>query len=771
MNNGQESNLSQEQIDSLILLYSSGQIEEALNRLESLKKINPKDAVLFNISGACYAKLGEPIIAIKQYDLAIAIDPKYSEAYSNLGITLQGLGELENALKYFEKAFALQPEKIETANAISSILSEINNPNISVEYYKKIIKSSPGLYIVHFNLGIAYQELDFIEEAINSYKQVLNLHPKFADAYLNLGLILEDSEKSDEALSNLEKAIEIEPENSVIWNNLGITLKSLERLDESIKSFENAIEISPEDSSIYYNLGITLRDINRIDDAIKNFEKAILLDPYNGELYFHLGETYNSVKIHSKALIALKKAYSINPGIEFLLGSIVNTKMDLSLWNNLNDNLNVLTSKIINNEKAITPFALMALIDDPQIQRKASQIYANFNYPNNASASTVKTYSNHKKIRIGYFSADFHNHPTMHLMAELFELHDKKKFEIFAFSFGPNQQDKWRKRVVLSFDKFIDVSSKSDVEISNLSKEMEIDIAVNLGGYTHSSRTGVFANFAAPIQVNFLGFPGTMGVNYIDYIVADQTVITPKNEKHFSEKIVYMPDSYQSNLSYGDISNKILSRQELGLPDEGFVFSCFNSSHKITPTTFNSWMRILKSVDGSVLWLYCNNKDSISNISKTASKFGIDENRIIYAERLPVKEHLNRIRNAELFLDTLPYNAHTTASEALRMGLPVLTLIGNSFASRVAASLLKAVNIPELITYTQVEYESLAIELALNSEKLSSIRGKLMNNLPTSALFNCRSYTESLELAFEAMHQRSQSGLKPDHILVRDLID
>ena len=247
--------------------------------------------------------------------------------------------------------------------------------------------------------------------------------------------------------------------------------------------------------------------------------------------------------------------------------------------------------------------------------------------------------------------------------------------------------------------------------------------------------------------------------------------LASQNENHFSEKIVYMPDSYQSNLSYGDISNKILSRQELGLPDEGFIFSCFNSSHKITPTTFNSWMRILKSVDGSVLWLYCNNKDSISNISKTASKFGIDENRIIYAERLPVKEHLNRIRNAELFLDTLPYNAHTTASEALRMGLPVLTLIGNSFASRVAASLLKAVNIPELITYTQVEYESLAIELALNSEKLSSIRGKLMNNLPTSALFNCRSYTESLELAFEAMHQRSQSGLKPDHILVRDLID
>ena len=759
------------QFDLIISLFSNGKAQEALDQLDPLIKDNPNNAVLFNISGACYAHIGEPIMAIKQYEQAIEIDSNYSEAYSNLGITLQELGELENALESFEKAFSLKPEKIENANTISSILEEINDPNISVEYYQKIIKSSPGLYIVHFNLGIAYQKLNFVDEAINSYKDAINLHPKFADAYLNLGIILEDSEKSAEALVNLEKAIEIEPNNSVIWNNLGITLKSLERIDDSIKNFEKAIEHGPDDSSIYYNLGLTLRDINRIDEAIINFEKAILLDPHNGELYLHLGEIYNSIKSHRKALVALEKAYSINPGIEFLLGSIVNTKMDLSLWDELSDNLNILTSKVTNNEKAITPFALMALIDDPQVQSKASQIYANFNYPHSTYESKIKPYSNHKKIRVGYFSADFHNHPTMHLMAELFELHDKRKLEIFAFSFGPNQQDRWRKRVVLSFDKFIEVSSKSDSEISMLSREMEIDIAVNLGGYTHSSRTGVFANFAAPIQINFLGFPGTMGVNYIDYIVADHTLITSENENHFSEKIVYMPHSYQSNLSHREISNETLSRQELGLPDKGFIFSCFNSPHKITPMTFKSWMRILKSVEGSVLWLYCNNKDTISNISKTASKFGIDENRIIYAKRLPVEEHLNRIKKADLFLDTLPYNAHTTASEALRMGVPVLTLIGNSFASRVAASLLNAVNIPELITYTQVEYESLAIELALNSEKLGNIKSKLINNLPTSALFDCRAYTKNLELAFDAMHQRSQSGLEPDHIMVRDLMD
>ena len=411
----------------------------------------------------------------------------------------------------------------------------------------------------------------------------------------------------------------------------------------------------------------------------------------------------------------------------------------------------------------------MALVDDPRAQKIATQNYANLNFLKDTSSLPVKPYSNHKKIRVGYFSADYHNHPTMHLMAELFELHDRKKFEIFAFSFGPNQQDKWRQRASLSFDKFIDVRLKSDSEISALSKELEIDIAVNLGGYTHSTRTGVFANFAAPIQVNFLVYPGTMGSNYFDYIVADHTLITPENKDQFSEKIVYMPDSYQSNISEREVSNKTILRSELELPDIGFVFSCFNNIHKITPTTFESWMRILKSVDQSVLWLYANSESVISNISETASRFGVNNNRIIFASHAPVEEHLNRIGKADLFLDTLPYNAHTTASDALRMGIPVITLIGNSFASRVAASLLNAVNMPELITSTREQYESLAIELALNSEKLGSIKNKLAQNLPSSALFDCQTFTNNLELAYDKMHQTSLSGINPDHIVVRDL--
>ena len=757
------------QLDLIISLFSNGKAQEALDQLEPLIKDSHNDAVLFNIRGACYAQIGEPIMAIKQYEKAIEIDPNYSEAYSNLGITLQELGEVDKALVSFEKAFSLKPEKIETANIISSILTEINNPNTSINYYKKILKSSPELYIACFNLGVSYQELGLIDKAINSYKKTLELNSDFVNAYLNLGLLLENTEKHEDAKNSLEKALKIDPDNTVILNNLGITLNSLERIDEAISCFESAINIAPNDFVGHFNLGMALKSSNKVAAAINSFQKAIEIDPNNGESYYFLGELYRLSKQFNAALVSFEKAFLLNPNIDFLIGALLNTKMNLALWKDYEEHLEILINKISNNENVITPFSLMALVDDPRAQKIATQNYANLNFLQDTYSLPVNPYSNHKKIRVGYFSADYHNHPTMHLMAELFELHDRKKFEIYAFSFGPNQQDKWRQRASLSFDKFIDVRLKSDAEISTLCKEIEIDIAVDLGGYTHSTRTGVFANFAAPIQVNFLVYPGTMGSNYFDYIVADHTLITPENKDQFSEKIVFMPDSYQSNLSVREISNEIISRQELGLPEKDFIFTCFNSIHKITPQTFESWMRILKSVDGSILWLYCNNEDATLNISETAYRFGVDGNRIIFAKHLPVEEHLNRIDKADLFLDTLPYNAHTTASDALRMGVPVLTLIGKSFASRVAASLLNAVNMPELITSTREQYESLAIELALNSEKLGSIKKKLAQNLPSSALFDCQTFTNNLELAYFKMHQKSISGLNPDHIVVRDL--
>jgi predicted O-linked N-acetylglucosamine transferase (SPINDLY family) len=354
----------------------------------------------------------------------------------------------------------------------------------------------------------------------------------------------------------------------------------------------------------------------------------------------------------------------------------------------------------------------------------------------------------------------------MHLMAELFECHDRDKFELIAFSFGPDNQDEWRQRILLCFDKFVDVRFRSDRDIALLSRNMEIDIAVDLKGFTKNSRMGVFSEGSAPIQVNYLGYPGTMAAEYMDYIIADHTLIPESHQRYYSEKVVYLPNSYQVNISKRKISNKSLTRHDVGLPNTGFVFLCFNNIYKITPYTFSGWMRILEVVEGSVLWLLESNSSAVSNLKKEATKSGINEDRLIFAKHISVAEHLNRIQLADLFLDTLPINAHTTTSDALRMELPVLTCMGNSFASRVAASLLNAVNLPELITTTQEQYESLAIQLALHPEKLKIIKDKLINNLPTAPLYDTPLFTRHLESAYLTMYDRYQHGLDPDHIYV-----
>ncbi|MDA9802010.1 hypothetical protein N9C88_06185, partial [Candidatus Pseudothioglobus singularis] len=357
----------------------------------------------------------------------------------------------------------------------------------------------------------------------------------------------------------------------------------------------------------------------------------------------------------------------------------------------------------------------------------------------------------HTKIRVGYFSADFKMHPVATLTAELYETHDRAQFEIHAFSFGPDTNDEMNLRIKAGVDHFHEVRSKSDQDIALLARSLEIDIAIDLGGYTADSRTGIFAMRAAPIQVNYLGYPGTMGAKYMDYIIADQTLIPKDQRKYYTEKVVYLPDSYQANMNKLNVTKNLFSRKELGLPTAGFVYCCFNNEFKITPDIFNIWMKILQSVEGSILWLFEKNADSTKNLKREAMKNGISKKRLIFAKKMPLELHLRRIQQADLFLDTLPYNAHTTSSDALRMGLPVITCIGNSFASRVAASLLDAVKLPELITTTPNEYQSLSIELAKNPIKLKAIKDKLALNIYKSTLFDAQLFTKNLEHAYERM--------------------
>ena len=439
--------------------------------------------------------------------------------------------------------------------------------------------------------------------------------------------------------------------------------------------------------------------------------------------------------------------------------------MKVCSWDNFQESMDELINKVKHHDKVITPFSLIALTENALIQKEGAEIFSRSQYPLNPILGTVNSRDEREKIRIGYFSADFRAHPVSFLTAELFELHDKRKFEAIAFSFGVDDQSLIRIRLSKAFSRFIDVSSLSDREIATLSRDLGIDIAVDLGGFTADSRTAIFAYRAAPIQLSYIGYLGTMGTDYMDYLLADATIIHQGEEQFYSEKIVRLP-SYQINDRKRAISNKEFTRQDLGLPDKSFVFCCFNNNYKILPSTFEGWMNILRATKKSILFLYAENQWAQAKLKKEAEARGIDSQRLIFGETLPADEYLARYRACDLFLDTSPYNAGTTASDALWAGVPVLTLVGQSFAGRVAASLLNAIGLTELITNTQEEYEALAIELAMNPQKLADIKLKLANNRFTTPLFDAPLFAKNLEAAYIEMYKRYQADLPPDHISI-----
>jgi predicted O-linked N-acetylglucosamine transferase (SPINDLY family) len=681
-------------------------------------------------------------------------------------LVLHRSGQLDLAETKYKKLLNFLPNNIDLLTNLGTIALQKGKLEEGVKIISRSLLINPNQSTAHNNCGNALKELKRFDEALASYDRAIELKLNDAEVYSNRGLTLQELKKTDEALASYDRAISLKPDYADAYFNRGITLHKLNRLDKALASFNRAIELKSNYAEAYFNRANVLRDLKELNKALESYDRAISLKPDYADAYFNRGITLHKLNRLDKALTSFNRAIELKLDIDFLLSYSLFTKMKLCIWDDLSQRLNELTKKIINNEKAALPFSMLALIDEPEIQKKTNEIYVKKECPTINVLPKIKRYPKHSKIRIGYFSADFHNHATMHLMAELFERHDKKKFELIAFSFGPDKKDEWRQRVLLCFDQFVDVRLKSDQEISLLARKMEIDIAIDLKGFTRDSRPNIFAEGSAPIQVSYLGYPCTMAADYIDYLIADSILIPEEKQQHYSEKIVYMPNSYQVNVSKRNISETSLMRHEFGLPNTGFVFCCFNNNYKITPTIFAGWMRILKAVENSVLWLFESNKAASKNLKKEAKKFGINEDRLVFATYTTVEEHLNRIKLADLFIDTLPYNAHTTTSDALRMGLPVLTCIGNTFASRVAASLLNAVNLPELITNTQEQYESFAIKLAMHPEKLNTIKEKLIKNLPTAALYDTQLFVRHLESAYLSMYDRYQKGLNPDHIYV-----
>ena len=628
------------------------------------------------------------------------------------------------------------------------------------------MKIRPDFAEAHHNRGNTLKELKRLEDALDSYDRALKIRPDYVEAWNNRGNALKELRRPSEALGSYDRALNIKPDAAAVHYNRGVALLELGQPEEALNSFDRALKIRPEYAEAHHNRGRALKELGRLDEALDSYDRALKIRPEYAEAACNRGNALHELKRLDEALESYDRASRIAPDLAFLHGALLHTKMKLCDWSDLDVRVPRLLAGIENGEDTAEPFPVIGLTDSSALLRKAAEIWVRDKYPANPALPHVTKRERHARPRVGYFSADLRNHVMASLITELFELHDKARFEFFAFSFGPDHNDQMRQRISAAFEHFVDVRRVSDRDVALQSRKLEIDIAVDLNGFTQNSRPGIFALRAAPLQVNYLGYPGTMGAEYIDYLIADGTLIPAARQQDYSEKIAYLPDSYQVNDRKRAIADQAFSREDWGLPRAGFVFCCFNNNYKITPGTFDGWMRILQQVDDSVLWLLEDNTTAARNLRKEASARGVRAERLIFAGRMPPPEHLARHRLADLFLDTLPYNAHTTASDALWAGLPVLTCMGEAFASRVAASLLKAIALPELITTTTAQYETLAVSLAASPQRLQDIRDRLERNRLTTPLFDTPRFTKHIEDAFLQMYERYQAGLPPDHIHV-----
>ena len=601
-------------------------------------------------------------------------------------------------------------------------------------------------------------------------KLALSLIKNFPDhsfAWKALALSYEKTGKISKSLDANQKAKELSPLDAEIHNNLGNVFKKLEKFDEAQNSYRQAILLKQNYTAAYYNLGNLLKELRRFDEAEKNYNQAIKFRPNYAEAFNNLGNLLKELHRFDESIINFKKSLKINPELSNAEAEILFLKASIGDHSNFK-NLHKESSRLGISTKSVEPFAGLSWVDNPTQQLQRSINYVTEKFLRNPVNLPTKPEVAPKRIKIGYVSSDFCNFPTMHLLVGVLEAHNRERFEIYAFSYALRQNDKMRQRIKLAVDHFIDVNDLSSNEIAKLIQSHNIDISIDLNGYTRKSRSEIFQYKMSPIQINYLGYPSTMGANFMDYIVADPVIIPDMNRNFYSEKIIYMPHTYQPNDDKRKIARINSKRFDFNLPDKGFVFCCFNQIYKISPKEFKIWMRLLKKVDHSVLWLIKSNKWVEHNLSKEAKQQGIDPSRIVFAEKLSYSKHLARHKHADLFIDTFNYNAHTTASDALWAGLPIVTKQGQQFSARVTSSLLSACGLPELITKNEKEYEELIYELATNPKKLKTISLKLSENKKNKHLFNTKQYTNNFENGLQKAYDLYLNGEYPKNIFVSE---
>jgi len=738
------------------IYYLLGLTYQKLKKLDDAEK-SFKQALLMNENmpqpynglGLIYFGRGLYQLASKYYKLTLKRNPYDFAAYNNLGNAYKKMDKNREAVKCYLKASKIAPQKPEPYNNLGTVYFQENEFKKSEKYLKKAIEVDPNYAMAYFHLGVLNRRLNKFNEAIKYLIKYNTFNPNHAENYRILGGCYLDQDNLAEAKKYFDQAYKMNPNSAFTNNDLGNYYRKTYDRKEAVKYYQKAIELDLGFAGAHSNLGIALGNIEKINLALKHIDRAIKLDPKCFEAYYHLGLIYEKVGNSHKAKEAYQKTLEVNPDFFDAVGALVSNLMQNCDWDGL-----PVYERHLDKAKNFEP-ALLSLarkMDEKQ-NLESARVWSK-GFSDLAASSGIKfefkRWNKNKKIRIGYLSCDFYNHATAHLMLGLFARHNRSKFEIFTYSYGIDDKSDYRKKIMADSDHFIDISNLSNIEAAQKINNDKIDILIDLKGHTRDSRFEIAALKPAPIQVSWLGFPGTTGASFIDYIITDK-IVTP-SMKYYTEKPIYLP-CYQVNDNEQKIQDSRFKRQDFKLPEKGIVFASFNATYKITKEVFVSWLRILKEVPDSVLWIYAPGKNAQSNLRKAASIAGLNLARLVFAGNLPKDEHLARIRLAGIALDTFTYNGHTTTSDCLWAGVPVITLKGNHFASRVSASLLTAIGLPELITNSVAEYEHLAIDLALNPQKLLSIRHSLDAKRLTAPLFNTKLFVKNLEDAYVKMIQ------------------
>ena len=748
-------------------LKQQGRFGEALALCQQALAIQPEDIEACLLLAEIYVAQGDGAPAMELYGKVIELRPDQALAYYKRGNLLKDREQFEAALADYDRAVTLDPRYAYALCNRGVVLSRLNRMDAALDSYDRAIAIAPDDALAQFNRAGVLQQLQQPREALASYDRAVALNPGNVEAHFHRALLLIELGRRTEALASFDKAVALKPDYLEAHFNRGILLVELRRLTEALASFDRTAALQPAFPDVHVSRGSLLIELGRFNDALESLARALALRPGDPDTHLSRATVFLKMKRYAEAIQEYERVTAVKPDLRFALGFQQHCKTQICDWGGLDADIERLVAGIRSGATVSSTLHVLAVVDDESVHRQAAQIWVREECPPIRDLPALPERASSQKLRIGYFSGDFHDHPVAVLAAELFERHDRSRFEITAFSLRPNKHSTNRRRLEKAFDRFVDVSDSPDPEVASLARRYEIDIAVDLGGHTDSGRPGILARRAAPIQVAYLGYPGTMGAEYIDYLIGDPTVIPPEQQAHYTEKIVYLPHCYLPNDSTRRI-DATPTREQENLPPDGFVFCCFNATYKIMPETFSSWMRILARVDRSVLWLSSlTDPAAAGNLQREAQRCGVDPRRLIFANRAPSSsQHLARLKLADLFLDTLPYNAHASSMDALWAGVPVLTRIGAAFAGRVAASVLRSIELPELVTTSVQQYEALAVELATNPPLLAEIKQRLAGNRLTTPLFDSRSFVRHLESAYTMIFERHHAGLSPDHIYV-----